>query len=220
LDEYTRSRVDFIKTVQAIGSTLEGVTSFATDFVPGFGQVKGLTEAATGKSILNSKTRLSTGQRVAGGIVAALAATKVASWISEFNGTPKWLERVREGIKFDEAQKVRYPYNQVYVYGKTTDYLKLDSYNPQLGEIVSRKFTQLAEVNESTAINYIREMTAKYAPGTKLANVPTNGALVGQVLRGQIILEVPVQNGPIPQTILEAANKARLIIRDINGKVY
>lgn len=39
-------------------------------------------------------------------------------------------------------------------------------------------------------------------------------------LEGELILEVPVQTKPVPQAILDEANKRGIIIRDITGKVY
>ncbi len=42
---------------------------------------------------------------------------------------------------------------------------RLDSYVPSK-EIISRKFTQLGDITETTAKKYISEMTEKYAPST------------------------------------------------------
>ena len=53
-------------------------------------------------------------------------------------------------------------------------YVRLDSYVPQKGEIVSRKKTQLGEVSEETAIRYLKELKDKYAPGSIIADVPSN----------------------------------------------
>jgi filamentous hemagglutinin len=107
------------------------------------------------------------------------------------------------------------------VYGKNNDYVKLDSYDPVAGEIVSRKFTQLAEVAPGTARSYINEIADKYAPNTKIANTPSvPSALRGQLLQGEMILEIPPQNAPIPQQILDAAAAKNVLIRDSNGRIY
>ena len=53
-------------------------------------------------------------------------------------------------------------------------YVELDSYNPHVGEIVSRKYTQLSEVSEETAIRYLKELENKYSPGSIIADVPSN----------------------------------------------
>lgn len=103
----------------------------------------------------------------------------------------------------------------------------MDSYDPIKGEIVSRKSTQFSELSEATAISYINEIPKKYPPGTKIADVPSsktgkNSGIFdsGTEIQGQMILEVPVQNTPISQSILDAADKSKVIIRDINGKIY
>ena len=104
-----------------------------------------------------------------------------------------------------------------------------DSYDPQIGEIVSRKKTQLYEVSEETAIRYLKELEEKYAPGSIIADVPSNKTGVnreifkvnqGRDLKGQMILEVPVQKADIPPNVLKYANDHRIKIRDIKGKYY
>jgi len=141
-------------------------------------------------------------------------------------GMPDWLrERFAAGEDFNRRQRAKYPFNEVYVEAPCEGgaCLRLDSYNPTAsggaGEIVSRKYTQLAEVQPQTAINYMREIERKYAPGTVIADVPTNRAsgLAGERLRGQMYLEVPTQNAPVPQGILDEATERRIIIRDEFG---
>ncbi len=95
----------------------------------------------------------------------------------------------------------------------------LDSYAPTEA-IVSRKFTQLSEIRETTAIKYLRELAKKYAPGARIANVPSSGELSGKFLSGQQFLEVPIQKVAIPRTVLDEATRLRILIRDITGKVY
>ena len=108
-------------------------------------------------------------------------------------------------------------------------YVRLDSYDPQIGEIVSRKKTQLYEVSEETAIRYLKELEDKYSPGSIIADVPSNKTGVnreifkvnqGRDLKGQMILEVPKQNAVISPNVLEYAKKNDIIIRDVNGKIY
>ncbi len=105
----------------------------------------------------------------------------------------------------------------------------LDSYDP--GEkIVSRKRTQLSAIQESTAREYINQALRLYGPnkpGITIADVPTTktqlgsetGA-IGRPLEGRLILEVPVQRQPIPDSILEYAAQKRVVICDVNGTVY
>ena len=144
-------------------------------------------------------------------------------------------------LTFSKARAKFYPYNEVYLEapkkainlpeGSPTkhQYVRLDSYNPHTGEIVSRKYTQLSEVSEETAIRYLKELSDKYAPGTKIADVPSNisGANAGifkenrgRTLRGQMILEVPMQKKLVPESILKYAQDNDIQIRDINGKIY
>ena len=42
----------------------------------------------------------------------------------------------------------------------------------------------------------------------------------GRDLKGQMILEVPVQKKPIPQNVINYADKLRIKIRNTNNKLY
>ncbi|WP_238552961.1 hypothetical protein [Paenibacillus alvei] len=139
------------------------------------------------------------------------------------NSLPDWLkDRWEAGNNFNKENRPRYPYNEVELEAKEAGGKKfvVDSYVPNK-EIVSRKFTQLSEVKESTAISYVRELAQKYSSGSKISNGPFNpNALKGGRLKGELILEIPVQNKPIPQSVLDEATKNKITIRDINGKEY
>ncbi|OFA05368.1 hemagglutinin repeat-containing protein [Duganella phyllosphaerae] len=159
----------------------------------------------------------------ANGIVGAnsTAVDAAANTVRAGSSRPAWLARLDAGNDFNAARSSAYPYNEVYIDSpKGSGYTRLDSYDPVAGEIVSRKFTQLSSVQEQTAFNYINELPAKYPVNGKIANVPTSGSLAGQPLLGQHILEVPVQTNPIPQSVLDAANRAGVLIRDFNGHVH
>ena len=144
-------------------------------------------------------------------------------------------------LAFNKARAKFYPYNEVYLEapkkainlpeGAPTkhQYVRLDSYNPHTGEIVSRKYTQLSEVSEETAIRYLKELSDKYAPGSIIADVPSNRTGLnkgifevnqGRDLKGQMILEVPVQKKSVRESILKYARDNNIQIRDINGNVY
>ena len=144
-------------------------------------------------------------------------------------------------LAFNKERTKFYPYNEVYLEapkkainlpeGSPTkhQYVRLDSYNPHTGEIVSRKYTQLSEVSEETAIRYLKELSDKYAPGSIIADVPSNRTGVnkgifelnqGDKLKGQMILEVPVQKKSVRESILKYARDKKIQIRDINGNVY
>jgi hypothetical protein psyrptA_22346 len=149
---------------------------------------------------------------------------------AKLSSKPEWLkERMEAGNAFNRQRAHAYPYNEIYIErnlnranGEKTRYTRVDSYNPHKGEIVSRKFTQFSDIQTSTAVGYIKELTRKYTVGKSIANVPSsrNKGLVGKKLEGKYILEVPVQNKPIPIDILNEARKNNVIIRDVNGKIY
>ena len=144
-------------------------------------------------------------------------------------------------LAFNKARAKFYPYNEVYLEapkkainlpeGSPTkhQYVRLDSYNPHTGEIVSRKYTQLSEVSEETAIRYLKELSDKYAPGSVIADVPSNRTGLnkgifevnqGSDLKGKMILEVPVQKKSVRESILKYARDNNIQIRGINGKIY
>ena len=144
-------------------------------------------------------------------------------------------------LAFNKARAKFYPFKEVYLEapkkainlpeGSPTKhrYVRLDSYNPHTGEIVSRKYTQLSEVSEETAIRYLKELSDKYAPGSIIADVPSNRTGVNKgifdvngdnVLRGKMILEVPVQKKSVRESILKYARDNNIQIRDINGNLY
>jgi hypothetical protein len=98
--------------------------------------------------------------------------------------------------------------------------VRLDSYNPDLDEIVSRKYTQLADIKLSTAKGYIDELVLKYPDGSIIADVPsTPGELLGKKLEGELFLEVPTQNGALPQELIDYAKIKAVKIRDQAGQI-
>ena len=152
-----------------------------------------------------------------------------------------WTKQLLDGIRFNKERAPFYRFNEVYLEspkagtrgaGKSSakyKYVRLDSYNPKTKEIVSRKYTQLSEISEKTAIGYLKELLEKYSPGSVIADVPSNrvGANAGifeenegNILKGQMILEVPVQEEPVPERVLDYANEHRIKIRDTNNKIY
>ena len=143
-------------------------------------------------------------------------------------------------LAFNKERTKFYPYNEIYLEAPKKainlpersptkhQYVRLDSYVPNK-EIVSRKYTQLSEVSEETAIRYLKELSDKYAPGSIIADVPSNRTGLnkgifevnqGRDLKGQMILEVPVQKKPIPQNVINYADKLRIKIRNTNNKLY
>ncbi|MFD1428614.1 hypothetical protein, partial [Kroppenstedtia sanguinis] len=145
--------------------------------------------------------------------------------------TPEQKAKVNEGNAFNDKMSPKYPHNEVYVKykdkkGRWQNGI-VDSYDPTKKEIISRKHTQLAEIQYQTARDYMNEFLMKYAPGTRIRDVPTqrpgsghqNADLAGDTLEGRMFLEVPVQKKPVPKEVLEYAKKNRITIRDEKGKV-
>ena len=75
---------------------------------------------------------------------------------------------------------------------------------------------QFDKVSDETAIRYLKELEEKYAPGSIIANVPSNiskdnagifNANKGNILDGRMILEVPEQEAKIPPKVLDYAKK-------------
>ena len=142
-------------------------------------------------------------------------------------GRPLWLQIVELGRRFNADNSGQYPVNELYLSvnrdGRPPYYI-LDSYVPPRagveGQIVSRKNTQLGSVQERTAIGYINEFVTKYSAGSQIAltdSVPDG--LRGFQLDGDLFLEVPVQNTPVPQAVLDAATRNGVMIRDVSGTV-
>ena len=84
-------------------------------------------------------------------------------------------------------------------------------------------------MSDETAIRYLKELKDKYAPGAIIADVPSNKTGVnrgifkknkGNVLRGQMILEVPVQHEAVPKNVIDYANLKGIKIRDTNSHIY
>ena len=88
----------------------------------------------------------------------------VNSLKSEAKSEQAWFKRMVEGIRFNKERAEFYPFNEVYLEApkKATKlvgdspakhkYVELDSYNPHVGEIVSRKYTQLSEMSKEITI--------------------------------------------------------------------
>ncbi|WP_231570221.1 hypothetical protein [Pseudomonas fulva] len=182
------------------------------------GEIGALTKKVAGKAVgvvSGGPQGSGPGAKATGG-----AAGKVDDVVAP-SSKPEWLQRLDAGNEFNKVQSKNYPNNEVYIQRPDGNgYYRVDSYNPIKGEIVSRKLTQLSEVSEATAKSYINEAITKYPSGATIAKVPSSGSLGGQKLQGTVILEVPPQNGVIPKAILDSANKAGVLIRDTNGKVY
>ena len=101
---------------------------------------------------------------------------------------------IARGNNFNETVQDAglYDYYEIYLEnGK-----RLDSYDPDAGEIISRKATDLDKITEETYRRYLAEFSQKYAEGTKIRS-NKYPELDGQELKGQYILEIPASNANI-----------------------
>ena len=89
--------------------------------------------------------------------------------------------------------------------------------------------TRLSEVSKETVIRYLKELSDKYTLGVVIADVPSNNTgsnkeifeLNGDnILRGQMILEVPEQHEAVPKKLIDYANLKGIKIRDTNNHIY
>ena len=156
-----------------------------------------------------------------GAALAAAATGDPEPPMSVAMSMPAWLRHLfAAGNQFNEENRHRYQYNEVEVEGETKNY-RVDSYDRKRQLIVSRKFSQLADVQPETAKGYIRELSKKYYSGVRITDSPFNPAeLRGKIMTGRLILEVPPQKSPVPHGILDAAAETRVKIVDTTGKVY
>jgi hypothetical protein len=121
---------------------------------------------------------------------------------------PQWRMDVLHGHEFNYDNYGRYAQREVRLVNRKI----VDSYTPGKW-IVSRKYSQLASIRESTARSYLRELKVKYEPGTGIRGSEAK-------LKGVMILEIPVQTGPIPPSVLQYASTLKITIRDVAGKIY
>lgn len=123
-------------------------------------------------------------------------------------GDRPWLQNMVAGNRFDTYMTPNYPHNQVYLQAPGgSGYVRLDSYVPG-DQIISRKLTQLGDVQPTTAFGYIDELVTKYPDGATVADVPSTqmSGLAGQRLQGEMVLQVPPQaGGSIPDEVAEYA---------------
>lgn len=70
---------------------------------------------------------------------------------------------------------------------------RLDSYNLDPPEIISRKATNLDQIELETFESYLKELKKKYAPGTEIRS-NKYPRLDGKKLEGKLILEIPDSN--------------------------
>jgi len=70
-------------------------------------------------------------------------------------------------------------------------------------------------------VDFLNELEFKYSLGSVITDRQFNpNVLKGGTLQGDMILEIPVQTNPVPQSIIDAATKKGITIGDVTGKVH
>lgn len=109
---------------------------------------------------------------------------------------------------------------------------RVDAWDPITGEIISRKYTQLADLTPRAATAYLEELAAKYPPGSPVKITPTVRRKAEQAgidpdtlpdtlaADSDLILEVPPQDvDRLPQAVIDRADELNITIRDTDGIV-
>ncbi|GAA3357923.1 hypothetical protein [Saccharopolyspora gregorii] len=177
---------------------------------------------ATGGKLLGKGAKVVTeGGQEAAGLTAKNLDEVTKPGRRSFADLPDPVRRqIEAGNEFNRKQApVYHPHNEITLQnGK-----RLDSYRPG-EEIISRKYTQLSDIQPGTARSYLSEFTSKYSPGEKIADTPKAREQfpneVGSELDGQMILEVPPQKNPIPNEVINEAIERDILIRDTDGRIY
>ncbi|MGH7943746.1 MAG: hypothetical protein ACREF9_01850 [Opitutaceae bacterium] len=140
--------------------------------------------------------------------------------------------RRERGNTFNTGQEGRYPHNEVRLVPEEGQRGQPRVDSVVVGEaIVERKHSQLAEIGEDAAIARVNEVLDDYPAGRRIADVPSNEAVLAEsrarfpgadsdLLRGQPVLEIPEQHAPVPRAVLEHAERNGVIIRDPEGRIY
>ncbi|MFN7372808.1 MAG: hypothetical protein ACK5SK_11010, partial [Cyclobacteriaceae bacterium] len=139
-----------------------------------------------------------------------------ADW-NEASDYFKYDSPIARGNAFNETARIErwYPFNEVVLSnGKRVDSYRLPE-GGKPGEIVSRKATDLGDIQLSTFESYLSEMKIKYAPGTPINSPKYGDLLKGKTLEGNMILELPDSNLNLPdiQNYIDLANSKGITLR-------
>lgn len=98
------------------------------------------------------------------------------------------------GNRFNATAQSKYNYNEVNLISNSDPnaFTRVDSYVPGK-QIISRKATDLENIEFSTFEYYLSELAKKYKPGTKIRSNKFP-ELNGQELKGQMCLQIPKSN--------------------------
>ncbi|MBO4618274.1 MAG: pilus assembly protein [Lachnospiraceae bacterium] len=107
--------------------------------------------------------------------------------------------KMARGNHFNDTAGKNYKYNEVTVKVGDKNY-RVDSYDPVKKEIISRKATDLDQIDEATYRGYLAEIQKKYAVGTEITSHkfddkdPETDDPAYFKLEGSYILEIPASN--------------------------
>ncbi|WP_102509503.1 hypothetical protein [Sanguibacter massiliensis] len=158
-------------------------------------------------------------------------ATK-AAWYrraATADGIPEHMRPILNGRAFNHEIYPQFNAHEVTIHrldpvtGARLEAFRVDGLTDD--RIISLKHTQLAEVQPRTAKEYIDEMVRKYNPrdrdlvfGRTQGNVDKlPGSLIGENLKGDMVLGVPPQRAPIPQAVLDYARRSRILIEEFTS---
>ena len=123
----------------------------------------------------------------------------------------KYAEDILKGNRFNQIMEKRLAdgVHELWLKGMKA---RLDTYIPNK-KIISRKATQLAEISEETAKNYINELTKKFKAGKEVQNVERAGT---KTLKGKYVLQVPKQEKAIPEAVKAYAKVKQVTIETVD----
>lgn len=112
-----------------------------------------------------------------------------------------WLydSSIARGNEFNRKAEKIYDFNEIHLEnGK-----RLDTYIPPSGDkkgmIISRKATDLEDIELSTFESYLREIKNKYSEGIRIRSNKYKEVLDGKKLEGNLYLEIPESNKHIKE---------------------
>ena len=167
---------------------------------------------------------------------------KIVRYLSDHTSSSSgWLIRIIEGKIFNIENVHRYQLNEIHVtqlgartgndgvaLPKQSKYNRVDSISIYNNQVVERKHSQISEISLSTWKQYVDQLANKYKPGDEsivIADTPSNrekfesvgldpNKLIGEPLKGIMILEIPEQNSPPPPEYLAYAAKRHVHVWD------
>lgn len=106
----------------------------------------------------------------------------------------KYNSNTARGIRFNAIAQSQYDYNEVNLISNSDPnaFTRVDSY-VEGKQIISRKATDLENIEFSTFKDYLSELAKKYKPGTKIRS-NKYPELDGKELKGQMCLQIPKSN--------------------------